>query len=262
MNGKSLYYNPAARNMLGICEEDHHSHSVTDWWLTDLPKTEGIPIAIEKGHWKGEALISKQDGTKIPVSQMIVAHKSENGTVEFLSTIAHDITERKELEKVVYTQAHYDDLTNLPNRRYLHKKLTELMDSTGNKRFAMIFMDLDNFKDINDSLGHDSGDQLLKMIATKLEACVEDNDFVSRYGGDEFIIVLEIAHHNFKIKKIEEQIIKLFQQPFLIGGNTVKVTGSMGISIFPDDGTDFDILLKKADTAMYQIKKDGKKNLY
>lgn len=211
---------------------------------------------------KGEALISKQDGTKIPVSQMIVAHKSENGTVEFLSTIAHDITERKELEKVVYTQAHYDALTNLPNRRYLHKKLTELMESTGNKRFAMIFMDLDNFKDINDSLGHDSGDHLLKMIATKLEVCIEDNDFVCRYGGDEFIILLEIAHHNFKIKKIEEQIIKLFQQPFLIGGNTLKVTGSMGISIFPDDGTDFDILLKKADTAMYQIKKDGKKKHY
>lgn len=136
------------------------------------------------------------------------------------------------------------------------------MEPICKKRFAIIFMDLDNFKDINDSLGHDGGDHLLKMIAIKLEASVEENDFVCRYGGDEFIILLENTHHNFKIKKIEEQIIKLFQQPFLIGGNTIKVTGSMGISIFPDDGTDLDLLLKKADTAMYNIKNDGKKKHY
>ncbi|TRZ39763.1 GGDEF domain-containing protein [Niallia circulans] len=259
--GNSLYYNPAAQKMLGISQEESTGEKVTQRWITEIIKAEGIPTAIEKGHWKGETTILKEDGAKIPVSQMIVAHKSENGDVEFLSTIAHDITERKELEKVVYYQAHYDPLTNLPNRRSLHNKLSKLIENqTQQKKVAVLFMDLDNFKEINDNLGHEIGDKLLKMTANRLKNCVKEVDFVCRYGGDEFILMLEKIQSNAEVEERAERIIAAFQEPFQLDGISWKISGSIGISIFPDDGADLAALIEKADTAMYQIKRTGKNN--
>ncbi|MEY8743013.1 diguanylate cyclase [Bacillales bacterium AN1005] len=258
--GNSLYYNPAARKMLGINQKEITGDKVTQKWITDKIKTVGIPTAIEKGHWKGETTIFKEDGAKIPVSQMIVAHKSENGDVEFLSTIAHDITERKELEKVVYYQAHYDPLTNLPNRRFLHNKLSKLIENQTQHKVAVLFMDLDNFKEINDNLGHEIGDKLLKMTADRLKSGVREVDFVCRYGGDEFILMLENIQSNIEVEERAERIIEAFQEPFQFDGFSWKISGSIGISIFPDDGADLAALIQKADNAMYQIKRTGKNN--
>ncbi|MGG0740719.1 diguanylate cyclase domain-containing protein [Niallia taxi] len=258
--GNSLYYNPAARKMLGVNQEESTGDQVTQRWITDKIKTVGIPTAIEKGHWKGETTILKEDGAKIPVSQMIVAHKSENGDVEFLSTIAHDITERKELEKVVYYQAHYDPLTNLPNRRSLHNKLSKLIENQTKHKVAVLFMDLDNFKEINDNLGHEIGDKLLKMTADRLKSGVNEADFVCRYGGDEFILMLENIQSNIEVEERAERIIEAFQEPFQFDGISWKISGSIGISIFPDDGADLAALIQKADNAMYQIKRTGKNN--
>ncbi|MCT2345461.1 sensor domain-containing diguanylate cyclase [Niallia taxi] len=258
--GNSLYYNPAARKMLGINQKEITGDKVTQKWITDKIKTVGIPTAIEKGHWKGETTIFKEDGAKIPVSQMIVAHKSENGDVEFLSTIAHDITERKELEKVVYYQAHYDPLTNLPNRRFLHNKLSKLIGNQTQHKVAVLFMDLDNFKEINDNLGHEIGDKLLKMTADRLKSGVREVDFVCRYGGDEFILMLENIQSNIEVEERAERIIEAFQEPFQFDGFSWKISGSIGISIFPDDGADLAALIQKADNAMYQIKRTGKNN--
>ncbi|MDE5052781.1 sensor domain-containing diguanylate cyclase (plasmid) [Niallia taxi] len=258
--GNSLYYNPAARKMLGINQKEITGDKVTQKWITDKIKTVGIPTAIEKGHWKGETTIFKEDGAKIPVSQMIVAHKSENGDVEFLSTIAHDISERKELEKVVYYQAHYDPLTNLPNRRFLHNKLSKLIENQTQHKVAVLFMDLDNFKEINDNLGHEIGDKLLKMTADRLKSGVREVDFVCRYGGDEFILMLENIQSNIEVEERAERIIEAFQEPFQFDGFSWKISGSIGISIFPDDGADLAALIQKADNAMYQIKRTGKNN--
>ncbi|MDK8641937.1 sensor domain-containing diguanylate cyclase [Niallia taxi] len=258
--GNSLYYNPAARKMLGVNQEESTGDQVTQRWITDKIKTVGIPTAIEKGHWKGETTILKEDGAKIPVSQMIVAHKSENGDVEFLSTIAHDITERKELEKVVYYQAHYDPLTNLPNRRFLINKLSKLIENQTKHKVAVLFMDLDNFKEINDNLGHEIGDKLLKMTADRLKSGVNEADFVCRYGGDEFILMLENIQSNVEVEERAERIIETFQEPFQFDGISWKISGSIGISIFPDDGADLAALIQKADNAMYQIKRTGKNN--
>lgn len=258
--GKSLYYNPAARRMLGIQEETLKEEASLRW-VTDIIKTEGIPIAIEKGHWKGESTIQRKDGEEIPVSQMIVAHKSDNGVIEFISTIAHDITERKELEKVVYNQAYYDTLTNLPNRRSLQEKLISITNHLSeDSKVAVLFMDLDNFKTINDNLGHEVGDQILAITANKLRNCVEDSEFVCRYGGDEFIIILENIQTESEILEKANSIVKTFQEPFLFQGHSLHVTGSIGISVYPDDGLNLAELMKKADNAMYQIKREGKNN--
>lgn len=259
--GNSLYYNPAARKMLGISEEQTFSETANQRWVTDLIKTEGIPVAIEKGHWRGETTILTDDGREIPVSQMIVAHKSENGIVEFLSTIAHDITERKELEKVIHYQAYYDLLTNLPNRRSLHKKLSQVMEhSTEQKKVAVLFIDLDNFKEINDHLGHEIGDTILTLTANQLINCVEEDDFVCRYGGDEFIAILENINNEVEVNEQAGRILEAFNEPFQFDGHSLKVTVSIGISIYPDDGMDLASLIKKADNAMYRIKREGKNN--
>lgn len=258
--GKSLYYNPAARRMLGI-QEETLKEEASPRCVTDIIKTEGIPIAIEKGHWKGESTIQRKDGKEIPVSQMIVAHKSDNGVIEFISTIAHDITERKELEKVVYNQAYYDTLTNLPNRRSLQEKLISITNHLSeDRKVAVLFMDLDNFKTINDNLGHEVGDQILAITANKLRNCVEDSEFVCRYGGDEFIIILENIQTESEILEKANSIVKTFQEPFLFQGHSLHVTGSIGISVYPDDGLNLAELMKKADNAMYQIKREGKNN--
>ena len=259
--GKSMYYNPAARRMLGIDEDNLANETANQRWVTDIIKTTGIPTAIEKGHWKGETTIFKENGIEIPVSQMIVAHKSENGVVEFLSTIAHDITERKALEKVIQYQANFDSLTNLPNRRSLHEKFSKIKDNfTEQSRVAVLFMDLDNFKDINDNLGHEIVDQLLTMTAARLKNCVEETDFVCRYGGDEFILILENIQNEAEGIEKAGWILAAFQEPFALDEYSLKVTGSIGMSIYPDDGIDLASLIQKADNAMYHIKREGKNN--
>ncbi|WP_052404866.1 diguanylate cyclase domain-containing protein [Bacillus rubiinfantis] len=175
--------------------------------------------------------------------------------------VDRDITERKEMERVIYYQAHYDLLTNLPNRRYLHKKISKMIDPPSKaNRFALLFIDLDNFKEINDTLGHEMGDQLLTMLANQLKKCVRETDFVSRYGGDEFVLILENMQAEADIKEMAGRILAAFQEPYCFEGTYLKITGSIGISIFPDDGIDFDTLIKKADHAMYRIKRSGKNN--
>ncbi|WP_080848746.1 sensor domain-containing protein [Cytobacillus gottheilii] len=256
--GNSLYFNPSARKMLGISEEQTGSQTAKQRWVNETIEHYGIPTAIANGHWKGETSILKSDGKEVPVSQMIVAHKSENGSVEFLSTIAHDITERKELERVIEYQAYYDALTKLPNRHSLYKKISEIMFE--NLKAAVLFIDLDNFKDINDRFGHETGDRILISTAEQIKKCAGEIPFVCRYGGDEFIVILEHIDDEFAVKEEARRILNALQKPVLLNGHIFQVTGSIGISMFPDDGTDVVTLINKADHAMYQIKRDGKNN--
>ncbi|WHX33338.1 sensor domain-containing diguanylate cyclase [Brevibacillus agri] len=260
VNGKTMYLNPAARQMLGIASEENVPFA--SWnppWARELIEKERIATAIQTGRWKGETAILKQDGTETPVSQMIVAHKSENGAVQFFSTIARDISETKELEKKISHQALYDSLTDLPNRRFLHQRLSQLMKRAENEqKAALLFMDLDNFKQINDTLGHDFGDRLLQHIAIRLTSCLHEEAFICRYGGDEFIIVLERIDSENDIQQAIHRIFQACSQPIEIGGHAVEVTWSIGVSVYPDHGTDEAKLIKRADQKMYKAKRQGK----
>lgn len=260
INGNILYQNPAALQMLGTHEEDCISiAALHPKWGCDLIFDEGIPMAIEKGVWKGETSILKHDGTEIPVSQVVVAHKSESGKVEFLSSVSRDITERKELETMVKRQALYDVVTNLPNRRYLYQKLSQtIANSIKEQRFAIMFIDLDGFKAINDTFGHQIGDMVLDITASRLKSCVRKYDFISRFAGDEFIILLENIEALDVIKQVAGRIVETFHQPFYLAGHKIKVTVSIGVSLYPDHGSDEETLINKADQAMYQIKRQRK----
>lgn len=262
INVDTKYINPAGRRMLGL--RGYERISIAAAHLQPYQDTIlhiGIPTAIQQGVWKGETMILSQDGIEIPVSQIIVAHKSETGDVQFLSTIARDITERKELEKIIDRQANYDTLTDLPNRRFFQNKLSSIFEAAvPGQKVAILFIDLDNFKNINDTYGHRIGDQLLQLTAIRLSDCVRKHDFICRFGGDEFIILLESIKDVAEIEHVAKRIIQEFHQPFLIDGLTIEATGSIGISIYPNHGQDEETLVKKADQAMYIIKRQGKDN--
>ena len=155
--------------------------------------------------------------------------------------------------------AYYDYLTELPNRRLFQMKAIEAIELAGRKKesFALLFIDLDRFKNINDTMGHAIGDQLLKVVGQRLKNCIRKEDFVARLGGDEFVILLASTQHH-EVEAIATRILEDISRSFQFGNHDVYVTPSIGISNFPEDGQDYDTLMTKADSAMYLAKENGK----
>jgi diguanylate cyclase (GGDEF)-like protein len=171
------------------------------------------------------------------------------------------IAELNEKRKELYHLAFYDPLTHLPNRRLFDKYADEFLHyaKEANTVFSIMFLDLDGFKEVNDTLGHEAGDLLLKTVSQRLKECVRSNDIVARVAGDEFIILLPGVSHE-QATKIAERVIETLQTPIVIGNSPVSVTTSIGISSYPIDGNEVKMLVKKADIAMYQAKRSGKNN--
>ncbi|MBY0432109.1 MAG: EAL domain-containing protein, partial [Rhodospirillales bacterium] len=190
--------------------------------------------------------------------------------VQLLQELADDLSfgietlrgriQRERAEAKLAFLAHHDPLTNLPNRLLLRDRFAQaiaLADREGSG-LAMLYLDLDHFKQINDSLGHDVGDQLLVGVVGRLGQCVRDTDTVSRQGGDEFILLLSNADDPAMISRIAQGIVDAFEEPFSIGADMLSTSVSIGISLYPSDGTDFETLLKNADTALYHAKDSGR----
>ena len=173
-----------------------------------------------------------------------------------------DVTDRKRYEDELRQLANYDTLTGLPNRTLFHERLRHALSHARrhNQRVALLFLDLDRFKQINDSLGHAAGDSLLKQVARRLSRSVREDDSVSRLGGDEFTVILEGVASLEAIGVVGEKVLKAFAEPFVLNGTEVVVSPSIGISVFPDDGDDSATLLKNADLAMYHAKDQGRNN--
>ncbi|MBM7570114.1 EAL domain-containing protein [Aquibacillus albus] len=173
-----------------------------------------------------------------------------------LVELAIEKSERKRVEKKVEHLAYYDQLTKLPNRIYLFQKLQEFLeDAKQNKhQFAVLYFDLDQFKNINDSLGHSFGDQLLTEVAQRIKGCIRQIDLFARMGGDEFILILPRIRKKEDVAVVAERIIKAFKAPIKIDESELYITTSIGISVFPDDGKDEETLIKHADIAMYEAK--------
>ncbi|MBU1690840.1 MAG: EAL domain-containing protein [Gammaproteobacteria bacterium] len=200
----------------------------------------------------------RKNGVTFPMLLSVSAFR--HGDQQLMAAVAQDISERKAFEEQLSQLAYYDMLTGLPNRRLFLDRLAQAVAQSQRhaKLLAVMFLDLDRFKNVNDTLGHEIGDELLRLVAERLRSVVRKCDTAARLGGDEFVILLDDIAHVRDAEMVAEKIIELFAQPFNIGGHELFSSTSIGITVFPLDADDTDTLLKNADAAMYGAKHQGR----
>lgn len=218
---------------------------------------------LEKhGCWDGEFWNLRKNGEEYAERLSVTAITNGDGEVEQFAAIMSDITKRKQDEERILYQANYDSLTGLPNRSLFLDRLSQSLANMqrADKTLALLFIDLDGFKLVNDTLGHDVGDMLLKEAARRLGTCVRTGDTVARLGGDEFTIIMPNLEDPQNAPLVAQRVLDSLQTAFLVGGHEAFVSASIGITVFPDDATEALDLLKNADGAMYRAKEHGKAN--
>ena len=218
---------------------------------------------LQRGEiWRGTICNRTKSGGLYWVDSAIVPLKDSNGAVVRFISIRIDITERKHAENEMLRLATHDSLTGLVNRRLLRDRIQQALESDKrtHAQAALMFIDLDQFKSINDSLGHETGDRLLVEVARRLLSGVRAEDTVARHGGDEFIVFLPRVHNASDVGRIAEKLQRSLGLPFTIEGRELYIGSSIGIAMFPADGQDFDALLKNSDSAMYHVKESGRNN--
>ena len=243
--GAVLFANPTAQHFLG-CEEDQKL----------VGQSLGIPIVTGQ-----EIEIIRLAGSA-GVAELRVENTEWERQPAYLSVL-HDITDRKDAEAAIEHMAYHDQLTGLPNRQMFRDRLSEALARAKRNRqlVAVLFLDLDRFKIINDTLGHAVGDQCLKEAGKRLLRCVRDTDTVARLGGDEFTILLEGLNKTERVSRVCNAVVASLNTPFHINGEEFFSPASIGVSCYPDDGDDEETLIKQADTAMYHAKAKGKNNV-
>ena len=199
----------------------------------------------------------RRDGSEFPIELTIV--EIDRDQEHYFSAFIRDITKRKEAEERIRILANYDALTGLPNRNLLNERVIVEIEKAWDQdgQFALMFLDLDHFKDVNDSLGHRYGDNLLIALTKRFEALVRPQDTICRLGGDEFVFLLAEADHVIA-KEVVERLLKAVEQPFVIDQYELTITASVGVAIYPDDGLDMESLQRNADVAMYRTKKESR----
>lgn len=214
------------------------------------------------GHWQGETWARHSDGSLFPAWVNITAIRDSAGQVSNYMGIVSDITERKKTEEQTRHLAEHDFLTDLPNRVLLLDRLSLALAAArrSGEKLAILFLDLDRFKYVNDSLGHSFGDRLLREVSARLVRCVREADTVSRQGGDEFVIILTDIGNAERAAHVAETILRAVEQEYALDEHQLHISTSIGIAMYPADGADIDTLLKHADVAMYHAKQDGRNN--
>ncbi|MFA5083696.1 MAG: EAL domain-containing protein, partial [Hydrogenophilaceae bacterium] len=212
------------------------------------------------GSWQGEVWDRRKNGEVYPKWLTINTYFNKEGAPHRRVALFSDITAQKKAEKLIWQQANFDNLTGLPNRRMFYDRLDQEVKKAhrGEHRLALLFIDLDRFKEVNDTLGHDKGDLLLAEVAQRLKACVRESDTVARLGGDEFTVILGALDDGHGIDRIAQAILKDMTAPFALAGELAYVSASMGITLYPDDATVIETLVKNADQAMYEAKSQGR----
>ena len=264
-SGNIAEANEEAYKLFGFSDED----------LTDKSVESLIPHRFRKQHIKSremsfnvtedrmlnnnlELYALGKDNKEIPVD-ISLSYTTRDNHKNAIVTL-RDITEKKQAEENIKYLAQYDQLTNLPNRALFNDRLKHAIDRAlrNKNKIGLMFIDLDGFKKINDSLGHQAGDELLQIVAERLANIVRSDDTVARFGGDEFIIILEDLKHSDFVTNVAKKVLHAVADAIYLSGHEVTVGASIGISIYPDNGDDAINLIKKADAAMYEAKKLGK----
>ena len=213
-----------------------------------------------RGHWEGEVTNRHKSGQLyVEWLKISVIDKDDPLRRQHIAVIS-DITERKRGEEVVWKRANYDELTGLPNRRLFVDRLKHGLARAARHKsgMAVLFIDLDDFKPVNDRYGHQAGDELLKQVAARMDLCLREEDTVARQGGDEFVVMLTTISNENEALAVAEKLLAALHHPFQIEGHTINVGASIGVSLFPQQGETAEQLLKKADAAMYAAKTAGR----
>ena len=212
------------------------------------------------GRWQGEIWDRRKNGEIHAKYLTINTIYANDGSVFRRVALFMDISEQKESEEYIWRQANFDSLTHLPNRRMFHDRLEQ--DIKKSQRaglpLALLFIDLDLFKDVNDTLGHQIGDQLLVEAAKRIQACVREVDTVARLGGDEFMVILSELHDVDHVEQVAANILRTLDEPYHLGSEVVHVSGSIGVTLYPRDATEPEVLIRNADQAMYVAKNTGR----
>lgn len=210
--------------------------------------------------WRGELVNQRKDGTLYCDLMTISPVKNADGQVVRFIAIHHDITQRKRMEEDLAQLAHFDRLTGLPNRALFVDRVERALAEARRSQngFAVLYLDLDGFKAVNDQHGHDAGDALLREVAARIVGCVRDSDTVGRLGGDEFAVLLRTASRPEGVAAVAQKIIEALAPPVQLDGYACRVGASVGIALHPDDGVNVDALLRSGDLAMYEAKRRGK----
>jgi diguanylate cyclase (GGDEF)-like protein/PAS domain S-box-containing protein len=263
IDGKFVFVNPVGTRLLGASKpEELNGRSIIDFVHPDFKEVESSRLRrLEQGEstlpWIEEKMI-RLDGREIDVEVSAVPFSFRGKPA--VQVIFRDIKERKLAEKRLEYMALYDPLTDLPNRTLFFDRLNQAiaLAKRNSYTFGLMFLDLDGFKQVNDSMGHDIGDMLLKEVAQRLNDCLRKSDTVARMGGDEFTVILTRLEMAGDAKIVAEKVVACMSKPFHLKGYDCSITASIGISLYPSDSIDSEALFKLADTAMYRVKEGGK----
>jgi diguanylate cyclase (GGDEF)-like protein/PAS domain S-box-containing protein len=263
LSGAIISVNPAFSKLSGYDVNDVIGKHLSDLASTRHDKDffEDIRKCIAQcGQWKGEVWNQHKNGEQYLISITFNTVCNQEGVPFRRIALFSDITKKKANDELIWKQANFDALTGLPNRRMFHDRLRIEMKKSDRSGMAMglIFIDLDHFKEINDTLGHDLGDALLKETAQRLTMSVRGTDTVARLGGDEFTVILSELNEPNDVTRIAQEILKRMEEPFKLGDNKAYISASIGATLYPNDGATVEALLKNADQAMYAAKQQGR----
>ncbi|WP_119153323.1 EAL domain-containing protein [Caldimonas tepidiphila] len=267
-DGRVRYLNPVAESLVGWTRGDAAGRPFAEVvrlidQATREPLDDPVRRCLAEHHRTAvpeNTLLVARDGREHAIQDSVSPIRDRAGTVIGAVMVFQDVSESRALAQRMSFLAQHDALTGLPNRVLLYDRVRQtcLIHARDGGSFAVVFLDLDNFKHVNDSLGHAAGDELLRLVAQRLKGVLRSSDTVSRMGGDEFVIVLSMLASKDDIARVAQAVLAEIARPCMIGRTEVTVGASLGIAVFPEDGADAETLLKHADTAMYRAKRDGR----
>lgn len=263
--GNIQYVNPKFENVTGYTQAEvigKNTRILKSGYTSDSEYRQLWETLIEGKEWHGEFHNKKKNGECYWEFASISPLKDEFDQITHFVAVKEDITQRKKAEELLTHQANFDPLTDLPNRTLGMDRLQQAIAwaQRNNKYIAVMFLDLDHFKIINDTLGHKYGDQLLILAAKRLSNCLRKTDTISRLGGDEFLIIISNLDSPSQSESIAKKILNRLQKAFILQGEEIFVSASIGITIYPNDSQDLEILMQNADMAMYSAKRQGRNN--
>lgn len=266
-DGRIAAINPAFTRLTNYAEEEAVDQPVD--MLKQPPAAHFFPSELEPqlrktGHWAGSVWARRKCGALVQEWLRVDAIDDATGQDKMRICMFSQITDQKRARETIWHQANYDALTGLPNRSMFRERLEHEIQKANRsaRQLALMFIDLDQFKEVNDTLGHDIGDALLKQAAGRLALCVRGADTVARIGGDEFTVILEQFDDIGVVERVARTIVQALARPFSVSDNTIHVSASIGITLYPGDATEADVLIKNADQAMYAAKNAGRNQFY